>query len=390
MERNFPELFGNAKTGKTKKWIISVIQNSDGTAEIITQNGYIDGKLNKSVRFVESGKNIGKANETSAFQQACNEAEKKYNDKIEKEGYSLTVDTVKTLVFPMLANKFDFSSKKKNNIVFPCCVQPKLDGLRCMSNLQDGEIIMKSRVGKEFKKMPHLITQLGRLFKIAADLGYPDLYVDGELYSDEIPFEEISGLIRTEKTIAPEKERKIQYHLYDLYIDESMHYIERKKILDQLFAIGKFTHIKNVETVECPTITRVKQRHDYYVGKGYEGIMLRNRLGPYLLKNRSNDLQKYKEFEDAEFEICGFKEANGEDRGTILWECYYIKPDGSKDVFAVRPRGSREIRKEWFDQAVDDFDNNFKGKPLTVRYQELGPDGCPRFPVGICIRVDSD
>ena len=69
--------------------------------------------------------------------------------------------------------------------------------LRCMSNLKNGEIIMKSRVGKEFKKMPHLITQLGRLFKIATDLGYPDLYVDGELYSDEIPFEEISGLVTT-------------------------------------------------------------------------------------------------------------------------------------------------------------------------------------------------
>jgi len=390
MERNFPVLFGNAKTGKTKKWIISVKQLSNGTAEITTQNGYIDGKLAISTRLIESGKNIGKSNATTPFQQACNEAERKYQDKIEKEGYATSIENVETPIYPMLANKFDFSSKKKNDIVFPCFVQPKLDGLRCMSNLSSGNIIMKSRVGKEFKKMPHLITQLGRFFKIATDIGYPNIYADGELYSDELPFEEISGYVRVEKESNPENERKIQYHLYDLYIDPEMDYEMRKMILDQIFDKGKFTHLKKVETVICPAKQNVKFLHGEYVSKGFEGIMLRNKKGPYLLKNRSNDLQKYKEFEDEEFEIVGYKEANGEDRGTIIWECYYTKPDKSKEIFAVRPRGSREIRREWFEQAEQDFDNNFKGKLLTVRYQELGPEGCPRFPVGICVRQDID
>lgn len=388
MERNFPELFGNAKTGKTKKWTITVKQLANGSAEIITQNGYIDGKMASSSRLVETGKNIGKSNETTAFQQAVNEAERKYQDKIEKEGYATTVESVETPVYPMLANKFDFTSKKKNDIVFPCFAQPKLDGLRCMSHIQGGEVIMKSRVGKEFKKMPHLITQLSRLFKITSELGYPNLYVDGELYSDELPFEEISGFIRVEKNSNPENEKKIQYHLYDLYIDPSMHFEERKNILDAIFSKGKFTHLKKVETMVCPLKSNIKEIHSHYVERGYEGIMLRNFKGPYLLKNRSNDLQKYKEFEDAEFEITGYKEANGEDRGTIIWECVYIKKDGSKETFAVRPRGSREMRRDWFEQAEENFDELFKGKQLTVRYQELGPDGCPRFPVGIDVRQD--
>ena len=387
MDKNFPILFGNAKTGKTKKWIISVKQLPNGSAEITTQNGYIDGKLAISTRLIESGKNIGKSNQTTAFQQACNEAEKKYQDKIDKEGYSTSIDSVETPVYPMLANKFDFSSKKKNDIVFPCYVQPKLDGLRCMSNLSNGEIIMKSRVGKEFKQMPHLVTQLKKLFKIAEELSITNLYVDGELYSDELPFEEISGFIRVEKS-DPENERKIQYHLYDLYIDNDMNYENRKSILDSIFSKGKFTHLKNVETIICENKTQIKPLHAHYVEKGYEGIMLRNKNGPYLLKNRSNDLQKYKEFEDAEFEIIGFKEANGEDRGTIIWECLYNKPDGTKEIFAVRPRGNRDLRREWFLQAQKNFDKIFKGKQLTVRYQELGPEGCPRFPVGIDVRLD--
>ena len=387
MEKNYPELFGNAKTGKTKKWIISVKQLPNGTAEIITQNGYIDGKLALSTRVIESGKNIGKSNETTPFQQACNEAERKYQDKIEKEGYATTLESVETPVYPMLANKFDFSSKKKNDIIFPCFVQPKLDGLRCMSNLNNGEIIMRSRVGKEFKQMEHLITQLKKLFKIADEIGYPNLYVDGELYSDELPFEEISGYIRVEKT-NPENERKIQYHIYDVYINPTMDYQERKEIIDVIFSKGKFPHLKKVETIICSSKNDIKTLHNNFVERGYEGIMLRNKKGPYLLKNRSNDLQKYKEFEDAEFEIIGFKEANGEDRGTIIWECLYTKPDGNKEIFAVRPRGNRDRRREWFLQAQENFDILFKGKPLTVRYQELGPEGCPRFPVGIDIRID--
>lgn len=389
MQREFPVLFGNAKTGKTKKWIISVIQNSNGSAEIITQNGYIDGKMATSTRVIESGKNIGKSNETTAFQQACNEAEKKYQDKIDKEGYSTTVESIETPVFPMLANKFDHAKKKKNDIIFPCFVQPKLDGLRCMANKQiDGNIVMKSRVGKEFKKMVHLTTELNKFFDTAIKLGYPNLYADGELYSDEIPFEEISGIIRVEKVSSPENERKIQYHLYDLYVDGEMDYERRKEILDNIFSKNKFTYLKNVLTQICPNIGEVKNMHAEFVTRGFEGIMLRNKKGPYLLKNRSNDLQKYKEFEDAEFEICGYKEANGEDRGTIIWECFYTKPDGSKEIFAVRPRGSRDMRREWFEQAQENFDSLFKGKQLTVRYQELGPEGCPRFPVGIDVRYD--
>jgi len=257
-----------------------------------------------------------------------------------------------------------------------------------MSNQQGTEIVMKSRVGKEFKKMNHLITQLRRFFKIAEEIGFTNLHADGELYSDELTFEEISGFIRVEKDSNPENEKKIQYHIYDLYINQTMDYEERKQILEGIFSRGKFTHLKKVETISCAAKAQIKQIHAEYVARGYEGIMLRNKKGPYLLKNRSNDLQKYKEFEDAEFEIVGYKEANGEDRGTIIWECYYTKPDGTKEIFAVRPRGTREMRRDLFEQAEENFDELFKGKPLTVRYQELGPEGCPRFPVGIDVRID--
>lgn len=382
-----PVLYGNAKTGKKKKWEIRVQLNEDGTATTIVKNGYIDGKMAINERLTKEGKNKGKSNATTAFEQACNEAKKKFEDKKAKEGYSETLENIGTPIYPMLAQKYDLTKKRKNDIIYPCFVQPKLDGYRCMVHLEeDGNVIFRSRVGKNFKRMNHLNVSLKRVFSNLSKLeDVSQIYLDGELYSDELPFEEISGIIRVEKP-NPDKEVKIKYHIYDLYHKgkPELNYEQRNKLLHKG---GKVSNIGYVLTEMCNAKSNIKDFHAKYVAEGYEGLILRNKLGPYLLKSRSYDLQKYKEFEDSEFAIVGYKEANGEDRGTIIWECEYDKPDGTKGLFSVRPRGSREKRAEWFNEAKSNFEQ-FNGQKLTVRYQELGPEGCPRFPVGIDIRID--
>ncbi len=389
--KSFPALYGTSKTDKTKKWLISVKMNPDKTATIITENGYLDGKMNVSHRIIKTGKNIGKANETTVLEQAVQEAEKKYNDKIEKEGYSTDPDHIEIKVFPMLANKFD-PKKKKSSIIFPCFVQPKLDGLRCMTSNKKAPV-MKSRAGLEFKRIPHLIEEAKKFFEVADGLGHGSIYIDGELYTDKIPFEELSGCIRMEDETDPEKEAKlklIEYHIYDLYCADNpeMDYEDRKKLIDSIFKKKKFTHLKNVETDDCKNKEDVEDFHSSFIEKGYEGCMLRNKLGAYLLRYRSNDLLKYKKFEDGEFEVCGYEEANGEDAGTIIWECYYVNSEGKKEKFKVRPKGSREFRRELFENAKKSFKKMYLGKLLTVRFQEISKDGCPRFPVGIGIRHD--
>jgi len=391
--KSFEILYGTSKNDKIKKWIISVKMNSDKTATIITENGYIDGKMNISHRIIKAGKNIGKKNETTVLEQAIQEAEKKYNDKIEKDGYSTNKEHIEVKIFPMLANKFD-PKKETCGIDFPCFIQPKLDGLRCMTSNNNNIVSMKSRVNIEFKQIPHLIEQSELFFKAASELGHSSIYMDGELYTDKIPFEKLSGYIRLKDDSDIEKEDKIkliEYHIYDLYDEENpdMDYESRKKLLDSIFKKKKFTHLKNVETQECLSKEKVKEFHKNYIKKGYEGVMLRNKLGAYLLRYRSNNLQKYKEFQDAEFEICGYTEAEGEDRGTIIWECYYIKPDKTKGKFTIKPLGSREFRRELFENAEKNFKKLYLGKQLTVRFQEFGPNGCPRIIVGAAgIRYD--
>ena len=86
---------------------------------------------------------------------------------------------------------------------------------------------------------------------------------------------------------------------------------------------------------------------------------------------------KYKEFMEEEFKIIGFHEGTGDEKGIVIWECE--TPD--KKQFSVRPKGTREIRKELYDNG-----DKYIGKLLTVIFQEYTNDGIPRFPVGKSIR----
>ena len=114
-----------------------------------------------------------------------------------------------------------------------------------------------------------------------------------------------------------------------------------------------------------------------FVDEGYEGMMVRNQASAYKYKHRSYDLQKVKRFVDDEYEIIGGDEGSGREAGLIVYRC--ITANGLK--FSVRPRGSHEERAEIFKNL-----NDYIGKYLTVRYQELTDDGCPRFPVGLAVR----
>jgi ATP-dependent DNA ligase len=118
------------------------------------------------------------------------------------------------------------------------------------------------------------------------------------------------------------------------------------------------------------------------VSQGFEGLIVRNLHGKYLLEKRSNDLQKFKNFEDTEFEIVGYKLGTGTEAGAIIFIC----KSGEK-TFDVRPRGSIGDRIEKAKHG-----DEFVGKQLTVRYQpsvkQSDVDKCelPRFPIGIDVR----
>ena len=144
-------------------------------------------------------------------------------------------------------------------------------------------------------------------------------------------------------------------------------------------------YLKLVETTFDINENELNMYHDQAKSNGYEGIMLRHENGKYKQgPSRSSDLFKLKSMTENEYIIVGCKEGLGLDAGTVIWVCETeINTDNGleKVQFAVRPKGSREERKQWFSES-----KKYIGKPLTVRFQELTKDGIPRFPVGIAIR----
>ena len=110
--------------GKTRFITISV----DGST-IIQESGLLDGKSVTNISQCE-GKNIGKVNETTPENQAIIEAVAKIKKKLSEE-YFESVETAQTVEYisPMLAKDFKKESKK---VIYPCYVQPKMDGMRCL------------------------------------------------------------------------------------------------------------------------------------------------------------------------------------------------------------------------------------------------------------------
>jgi DNA ligase-1 len=386
LHKEYPLLFGKDKSGKTRVWKATVFTFPDSNkAMSVIQHGIYDGKLQIDTRECTEGKNVGKKNETTPLQQCVSEIEKKRKDKMEKEGYSESFPGRESesdsqpprrrKIFPMLANKYEpaASLRKRGGIVFPCFVQPKLDGLRCVVYLVDGVPVYQSRTGGVFTVLQHLDpTILGVLLR------NPALVLDGELYTQQIPFEELAGIIK-KKTMTESDQQKIrcvQYHVYDLVIPE-LPFRERLSILQRIIPPGQDSLVTQVLTYLANSAADFKEKFGEYVAAGYEGIMLRNTEGHYQENYRSNDLMKYKEFFEAEYPIVDFKEASGRDAGTVIWECE--TPEGRR--FSVRPRGTQEARREWFCRA-----KTLVGKQLTVIYQELSEMGVPRFPVGKAIR----
>ena len=380
----FPPLYKITATDKLYEWTIEIKKNGS-FYDIVTTNGEKDGKKVIHSKTVEEGKA-----KRSVLEQAISESQSKWKNKHEKELYSEDVNTKKSIIVrPMLANKFSFESydSKKSSrsfkISFPAYIQRKYDGIRCVSYLNDdGEVIIESRSGVPFQNFELLKEQL---FDILKKYG-KGFYLDGELYTDEIDFEVIAGIIHLHEEHTTEEDLKninlIKYFVYDIFdtSNPEMPYSARLDLIKTIFSNLKAK--KDQLIVEVPTYlakepSDVKTYHDEFVEEGFEGVMVRDKAGPYEPDKRSKYLQKYKEIMEEEFKIIGYHDGVGKCKGTVVWTCEIEK---GKTV-DVTPKGTLEYRKKLFESA-----DKYIGKKLTVIFFGYTADGSLRFPIGKAIR----
>jgi DNA ligase-1 len=350
----FETLYEIDKNDKVREWKIWVSGQT-----IYTEYGLKDGIKIKTSEKIELGKNIGKKNETTPLQQAVIEAESKWKKKHDK-GYSTSIKKNIISYFPMLAKDY---KKQKHNVKFPCYVQPKLDGYRMVYDGINDRLL--SRTGKEYTILENTPLHL-ELKK------FKGVVLDGELYTHDKNFDfENYGVLRKKKLGDGDLQKlsKIVYNVYDTISKEPY-----KKRLEYISKnIKGFKNISLVPSYICKDINCIDEKYLNFVNDGYEGAMIRNAESLYIGK-RSGDLLKYKNFDDAEFEIVGFskeKDIVGDGSQAIIFRCKTI---GGK-TFDVPTKGTKKERTIMYKKG-----NTYIGKKLSVQFFGLTKDGIPRFP----------
>lgn len=327
-------------------------------------HGQTGGKLQTTEKLIKSGKNAGKSNETSPYTQGLSEADSSFSKKMD-QGYVEHASGRSNIIRPMLAKDF---SKQKHHIKYPAYVQHKLNGVRCLAYLENGEVQLMSRYGKSYNDN---IVEIRDALKTVLTDG---IILDGEIYMHGWTFQNIiRGVRKRDAFLSP----KLQYHIYDIDTPENLTFSERRHLIPQVLKYLSKRRFKRVVAIPVNNEEEVKIYRKIFMGDGYEGVIIRNGKGRYERGVRSNHLQKYKEFTDQEFEIVGHKVGIGTEAGCVVWE---VRTASGK-TFWVRPRGSHEERR-----ALARMAKRCYGQQLTVRYQELSEEGIPVFPVGIAIR----
>lgn len=331
-------------------------------SELVQISGEVGGKQTEHRRPC-TPKNVGRANETTAEEQAVLEADSKIAKKLD-EGYFLTQDEAQNEVVekPMLAKD---AKTMMSKIAYPCFVQPKLDGMRCLGNVK---YAMTSRANKEISTLPHLLS-------FVKEIG---LKLDGELYAHGLTFQENISLIK--KYRAGESEQ-IKFHVYDIAMDAPFE--ERHDTIIDVLApyvdndgVGELVEI--VPTYKCFSEEDVKKYHEQFISEGYEGTIIRHTEDSYKFNGRSRSLLKYKDFIDEAYTITDVVPLDGyPDMGQF--EC--TMEDGS--TFRAQAKGSFDYRREILTNKAEFF-----GKTAEIRFFEFTDDGIPRFPVCYGIRLD--
>jgi DNA ligase 1 len=376
--KTLPTLFSRTSTGAIQQWTVQI----DG-GKFRVESGQTDGKKVLSEWSVCESKNVGRANETTAEEQAVSEAQSKW-DKKAKTGYTIDIskiDECTPYVEPMLAKDFD-DYIKKTNFAVGLFVQNKYNGVRCVATFEGGVVVLKSRKGELWVAVPHINADLQNFFE-----KYPDAVLDGELYNYDLrqKLNQLSKIVRTTKAekltpaLLARSEEMVRFYVYDGYgfgagLDEENSYSDRKTWIDA--NLPKWSkYYRKVDTKRVTSMVELDKLYNSFLADGEEGAIIRFPNSAYEHK-RSKNLLKYKPEDDDEGVIKKIHEGTGNWAGTaktatILWK--------GKEFDATF--------KGTYEQGVERLKNpqDWEGQPVTFLFTGLTGLGIPNY-----ARIDPD
>ena len=280
------------------------------------------------------------------------------------------------LAYPVSDKPIDY-----NNTVF---MQPKLDGVRCLiqrepafpgrPDLASFNVKAYSRTGKEWKNIDHILEGLKPFF-----FYNPDVILDGELYNHALKddFEKIISCVRKTKPTAIDKaesRKLVQFHCYDI-VDETMPFVDRIHWLNKKFQRFPYA-FRLVETESVLNGKDAEKFHEYCLGRGYEGSILRT--NDVYKCGRSWSLRKFKDFHDAEAKLISWVEGKGKRKGTIG---KFMAVDADGNEFGMPVMDNFKKLQTMFKEM-----QSWVGKEATFTYFERTKAGSYRHPLFKAIR----
>lgn len=363
-----------------------------GIAQAFVKSGISGGKITLTApTYFDEYANEGRANQRNPLQSAMIWARALWLKKIDEGSAESKTEFTKAKTanvnreyLPMLAEK----ETAIDHIDFPAFVQPKLDGMRALVYLKHNknpnveDVVAYSRrkkpLGKNFDKIKKIL--LPYLVSLYDKDKNQSIYLDGEIYLHGKKLQEIIGDARGSQVT------EVQYHIYDVFYpmeletDFEERLAQRDDLFDELEKSTKATkHIKRVPTRKVTSLKEAYKAYDQFVQQGYEGAMLRNFKGPYLVDKtttRSKDLVKLKPTYTDEFELIGYTDGKkGRDVGAIIWVCQ--TKEGLE--FNATPKDMTIAeRKALFQECKKKFKTKYLGRMLTVEYQDMSKDLKPQ------------
>lgn len=383
------------KLNMLKSPVVQLPKNIIGRyyVENITHTGHT---RDSDITDVLVGKNIGKKNATTSVGQAILMANSLYQNKLNKSDSGTKKASSIERPLPMLVKKEGSTGKAaittaelEDGII----VEPKLDGIRMVAHInKDGDVELYSRTAKVF----YGLTQIE---KDVADMLYKqnlyrpeEIYLDGEIYLHGKQLQYISGAVRGEGEKSGDVVKsELKYYIFDCFLPKHLDMLQkdRKEILDKLFSNGNYPNLVLVEGRVVNNRKDLDKVYEDYLKDGYEGAIARrkNRVYEFGKNNYHSDaLLKIKPVETDEFEIVGYKDGSGKDKGAVIFE---LKTASGKK-FVAPPKGQTyQERKDLFAKFktdTDEFKNNYLGKMATVQYANLSKQNTPLQPKFITIR----
>lgn len=295
-----------------------------------------------------------------------------------------------TITRPLLADTIG----DINLLKFPVMVSEKLDGIRCLK-------VNGKALTRKFKPIPNNFIR-NWIEKNLID------GVDGELMIPGKNFNEIQSLVMTE-----DGEPDFVYHVFDLVTDVKIPFIERHMDLVSYYLLLNKFQKKNIQLVNhtwCRTVEDLLKYEQYCLDNNYEGVMVRSIEGRYKCGRstlKEGILLKLKRFQDSEAEILGFEELQNNTNAKEINELGLSKRSTKKEgmvgasslgKFKVRDiktgtefeLGTGDGLTKELRQEIWNNKDKYLNKIVKYKYQGLGTNLRPRFPVWLGLRDERD